>query len=112
MKTQFVTEQQRAYMQRCAELTAELVQLLPDLEAGTATEEQKTKAIEAAQLLQGTGDNVAFLARGILGKLDPVTPGNMYQKMLGAEGPQPPAFMSDRPQPLPATANGIPASRW
>ena len=112
MKTQFVTEQQRGYMQQCAELTAELVQLLPALEDGTATDEQKTKAIEAAQLLRGTGDNLAFLAGEILGKLDPVTPENMYQKMLGAEGPQPPAFMSDRPQPLPATANGIPASRW
>ena len=110
MQTQFVTEQQRAYMQRCAELTAELVQLLPDLEAGTATEEQKTKAIEAAQLLQGTGDNVAFLARGILGKLDPITPGNLYEKLYhSTPGP---VFTSDRPQPLPATANGIPASRW
>ena len=112
MKTQFVTEQQRGYMQQCAELTAELVQLLPALEDGTATDEQKTKAIEAAQRLRGTGDNLAFLAGEILGKLDPVTPENMYQKMLHAEGPQPPAFKSERHPAPPPTKDGLPASRW
>ena len=113
MKIELVTEQQRDYMQHCAELTAQLAKLLPELESGKATDDQRTAALAAAQFLQRTGDNVAFLARVICEKLDPITPANYWEKGLHGQGPQPPCFESERPKDVaPITAGAVPFSRW
>ena len=108
-KQQILTAEQHAYLQKCAETAGQLAQLLPELESGKATEAQTAAALEAAQFLQGTGDNCAFLARCVAGKLDPITPGNIWEKVYHA---QPHYFESDRPQPIQTKPGGIPASRW
>lgn len=108
-KQQILTAEQHAYLQKCAETAGQLAQLLPELESGKATEAQTAAALEAAQFLQNASDNCAFLARCIVGKLDPVTPGNIWEKVYHA---QPHYFESDRPQPIQTKPGGIPASRW
>lgn len=110
-KQQILTAEQRAYLQKCAETAGQLAQLLPELESGKATDDQTAAALAAAQFLQNTGDNCAFLARCIVGKLDPITPGNYWQKVLHADPA--PCFESEQPKAVaPITAGAVPYSRW
>ena len=106
-ENKYLTDEQRVYMQTLADRLTEAVRLLDELEHGN--EKHRDRAAELFRWLSGTGDNAAFLSRGVLGKLDPITPGNLWEKVYHA---QPHYFESDRPKPIQTRPGGIPASRW
>ena len=109
---QILTAEMLEYLQKCGESYANLARVLRELEAAKGEKQTAAAAKEAADIarfLLGRGDNLDFIARGVVDALDPETVEAMLQRRFPGYRP---AAEPEQPRRMNTRPGGVPPRRW